>query len=97
YLITFRAARSDVMRNAESDNDDAEDYQIKRNKFGAPIYGPKPVPYLNCNDPTERSLAIETSMEEQEVPLVDDVFEGALGALALEMKALVDAMVVDRG
>ncbi|GJU58899.1 hypothetical protein Tco_1236665 [Tanacetum coccineum] len=39
---TFHAARSDVMRNAESDSDDEEDYQIKRNKFGAPIYGPKP-------------------------------------------------------
>ncbi|GKB81683.1 retrovirus-related pol polyprotein from transposon TNT 1-94 [Tanacetum coccineum] len=35
---TFRAARSDVMRNAESDSDYEEDYQIKRNKFGAPIY-----------------------------------------------------------
>ncbi|GKC68812.1 hypothetical protein Tco_1101410 [Tanacetum coccineum] len=57
---TFRAARSDVMRNAESDSDDEEDYQIKRNKFRAPIYGPKPAPYLNCNDPDERSLAIQT-------------------------------------
>ncbi|GKA28107.1 hypothetical protein Tco_0714275 [Tanacetum coccineum] len=57
---TFRAARSDIMRNAESDSDDEEDYQIKRNKFGAPIYGPKPAPYLNCNDPDERSLAIQT-------------------------------------
>ncbi|GJV28947.1 hypothetical protein Tco_1385395 [Tanacetum coccineum] len=33
---------------------------IKRNKFGAPIYGPKPAPYLNCNDLDERSLAIQT-------------------------------------
>ncbi|GJR43714.1 integrase, catalytic region, zinc finger, CCHC-type containing protein [Tanacetum coccineum] len=41
---TFRAARSDFMRNAESDSDDEEEYQIKRNKFGAPIYGPKPAP-----------------------------------------------------
>ncbi|GKA69221.1 ribonuclease H-like domain-containing protein [Tanacetum coccineum] len=57
---TFRAARSDVMRNAESDSDDEEEYQIKRNKFGVPIYGPKPAPYLNCNDPAERSLAIQT-------------------------------------
>ncbi|GJZ63153.1 hypothetical protein Tco_0619574 [Tanacetum coccineum] len=57
---TFRAARSNVMRNAESDSDDEEDYQIKRNKFRAPIYGPKPAPYLNCNDPDERSLAIQT-------------------------------------
>ncbi|GJW44839.1 hypothetical protein Tco_0073638 [Tanacetum coccineum] len=59
---TFRAARSDVMRNAESDSDDEEEYHIKRNKFGAPIYGPKPAPYLNCNDPSERSLAIQTTM-----------------------------------
>ncbi|GJS29226.1 hypothetical protein Tco_0489846 [Tanacetum coccineum] len=57
---TFRDARSDVMRNAESDSDDEEDYQIKRNKFRAPIYGPKPASYINCNDPDERSLAIQT-------------------------------------
>ncbi|GJU92958.1 ribonuclease H-like domain-containing protein [Tanacetum coccineum] len=57
---TFCPARSDVMRNAKSDSDDEEDYQIKRNKFGAPIYRPKPAPYLNCNDPDERSLAIQT-------------------------------------
>ncbi|GJV42898.1 agenet domain-containing protein [Tanacetum coccineum] len=55
---TFNAARSDVMRNAESD--DEEECQIQRNKFGAPIYGPKPASYLNCNDPAERSLAIQT-------------------------------------
>ncbi|GJS28750.1 reverse transcriptase domain-containing protein [Tanacetum coccineum] len=36
----FRAARSDVMRNAKSDSDDEEEYEIKRNKFGASIYGP---------------------------------------------------------
>nr|GEU51448.1 hypothetical protein [Tanacetum cinerariifolium] len=57
---TFRAARLDVMRNTESDSDDEKDYQIKRNKFGAPIYRPKPTPYLNCNDTTERLLAIQT-------------------------------------
>ncbi|GJZ26356.1 hypothetical protein Tco_0570609 [Tanacetum coccineum] len=52
---TFHAARSDVMRNAESGSDDEEEYEIKRNKFGAPIYGLKPTPYLNCNDPAEQS------------------------------------------
>ncbi|GKF26838.1 hypothetical protein Tco_0082732, partial [Tanacetum coccineum] len=57
---TFRGARSDVMRNAESDSDDKEEYQINRNKFGASIYGSKPALYLNCNDPAERSLAIQT-------------------------------------
>nr|GEZ12773.1 putative reverse transcriptase domain-containing protein [Tanacetum cinerariifolium] len=33
--------------------------EIKRNKFGAPIYGPKPAQYLNCNDPANRSLALQ--------------------------------------
>ncbi|GJW02715.1 hypothetical protein Tco_1561571 [Tanacetum coccineum] len=43
----------------QSDSDDEEEYEIKRNKFGAPIYGPKRAPYLNCNDPAERSLALQ--------------------------------------
>nr|GEU80844.1 hypothetical protein [Tanacetum cinerariifolium] len=59
---TFRAVRSNIMRNAESDSDDEEDYQIKGNKFGAPIYGLKHAPYLNCNDPNEQSLALQTTM-----------------------------------
>ncbi|GJU11489.1 hypothetical protein Tco_1133885 [Tanacetum coccineum] len=50
---TFRAKRYDVMRNAESNSNDEEDYQIKRNKFRAPVYGPNPAPYLNYNDPAE--------------------------------------------
>ncbi|GKA95196.1 hypothetical protein Tco_0817234 [Tanacetum coccineum] len=37
--------------------------QIKRNKFGAPIYGPKPAPYLNCNNPDERLIAIKPLKE----------------------------------
>nr|GEW15877.1 hypothetical protein [Tanacetum cinerariifolium] len=48
-----------VLRTAKSDNDDEEEYEIKRNKFRASIYGPKPAPYLNCNDLTERSLALQ--------------------------------------
>nr|GEU61935.1 reverse transcriptase domain-containing protein [Tanacetum cinerariifolium] len=59
---TFRAARSDIMRNVKSDSDEEENYQIKRNKFRASIYGPKPASYLNCNDPVGRSLATETTM-----------------------------------
>ncbi|GKB47793.1 ribonuclease H-like domain-containing protein [Tanacetum coccineum] len=56
---TFRAARFDVLRTAESDSDDEEEYVIKRNKFGAPIYGPRPAPYLNCANPEDRSSAIQ--------------------------------------
>nr|GFA00760.1 hypothetical protein [Tanacetum cinerariifolium] len=54
-----KAARIDVLRTAKSDSDDEEHYQITRNKFGAPIYGPKPAPYLNCNDQADRSLALQ--------------------------------------
>ncbi|GJT81188.1 hypothetical protein Tco_1055530 [Tanacetum coccineum] len=56
---SFPAARPDVLRTAKSDSDDEEEYQITRNKFGAPMYGPKPAAYLNCNDPAERSLALQ--------------------------------------
>ncbi|GKE51136.1 hypothetical protein Tco_1486292 [Tanacetum coccineum] len=55
---TFRAARSDYMRNAESDSDDEEEYVIKRNKFGVPIYGPIHAPYLKCTNLEDRSSAI---------------------------------------
>ncbi|GKC61447.1 hypothetical protein Tco_1089045, partial [Tanacetum coccineum] len=57
---TFRVARFDFLRKVESDSDDEEEYVIKRNKFGAPIYGPKPAPYLNCTNPKDRSSAIQT-------------------------------------
>ncbi|GKC78170.1 hypothetical protein Tco_1128944 [Tanacetum coccineum] len=56
---TFRVIRSDVLRTTESNSNDKEEYEIKRNKFGALIYGPKPTTYLNCNDPSERSLALQ--------------------------------------
>nr|GEV38817.1 hypothetical protein [Tanacetum cinerariifolium] len=56
---TLCAARSDVLRTAESDSDDEEECEIKRNKFGAPKYGLKPASYLNCNDPAEQSLALQ--------------------------------------
>ncbi|GKD02646.1 integrase, catalytic region, zinc finger, CCHC-type containing protein [Tanacetum coccineum] len=45
---------------SESDSDDEEEYVIKRNKFGAPIYGPRPAPYLNYTNPKDRSSAIQT-------------------------------------
>nr|GEU94343.1 retrotransposon Orf1 [Tanacetum cinerariifolium] len=56
---TFRVTRFDVLRTAESDSDDEKEYQIKRNKFRELINGPKPASYLNCNDPTDRLLAIQ--------------------------------------
>ncbi|GKD37406.1 hypothetical protein Tco_1257613 [Tanacetum coccineum] len=54
------ATRFDVLRTTKSDSDDDEEYVIKRNKFGAPIYGQKPTPYLNCTNPEDRSSAMQT-------------------------------------
>ncbi|GJS89080.1 agenet domain-containing protein [Tanacetum coccineum] len=55
---TFRAAKTSL-NTEESDSDDEEDYGIQRNSFGAPMYGPKPAKYLNCNDPMDRALALQ--------------------------------------
>ncbi|GKC11215.1 hypothetical protein Tco_1007997 [Tanacetum coccineum] len=57
-----RVLWSDYMRNVESDSVDEEEYMIKRNKFGAPIYGPRPAPYLNCANPEDRSSAIQAEL-----------------------------------
>nr|GEU64468.1 ribonuclease H-like domain-containing protein [Tanacetum cinerariifolium] len=59
YHQTYRAVRFDVLRTTESDSDDEEEYVIKRNRFGAPIYGLKPAPYLNCTNLEDRSSAIQ--------------------------------------
>ncbi|GJZ04123.1 hypothetical protein Tco_0537398 [Tanacetum coccineum] len=56
---TFRAARFNVLRTTESDCDDEEEYVIKRNKFREPIYGPRPVAYLNCANLEDLSSAIQ--------------------------------------
>ncbi|GKB69641.1 hypothetical protein Tco_0931053 [Tanacetum coccineum] len=55
---TFRAAKTSL-DTAKSDSDDEEEYVVQINKFGALIYGPKPAQYLNCNDPMDRSLALQ--------------------------------------
>nr|GEV76747.1 hypothetical protein [Tanacetum cinerariifolium] len=57
---TFRAVRFDVLRTTVSDSDDEEEYVIKRNRFGAPIYGLKPAQYLNCTNLEDRSSSIQT-------------------------------------
>nr|GEU66154.1 hypothetical protein [Tanacetum cinerariifolium] len=54
----FCAAKTNV-NTEESDSDDDEDYFIKRNSLGTPIYGPKSAKYLNCNDPMDRALAVQ--------------------------------------
>nr|GEU46798.1 hypothetical protein [Tanacetum cinerariifolium] len=54
----FRAAKTSL-DIAKSDSNDEEEYAFQRNKFGAPIYGPKFAGYLNCNDPLDQSLTLQ--------------------------------------
>ncbi|GJS11946.1 hypothetical protein Tco_0368742 [Tanacetum coccineum] len=55
----FLRTIGDYMRNVESDSDDEEEYVTKGNKFGVPIYGLRPAPYLNCTNLEDRSSAIQ--------------------------------------
>ncbi|GJR59764.1 reverse transcriptase domain-containing protein [Tanacetum coccineum] len=41
----------------ESDSDDKEEYSIKRDDFGRPVYGPHRPLYLDCEDVMDRALA----------------------------------------
>ncbi|GJV93094.1 hypothetical protein Tco_1540907 [Tanacetum coccineum] len=42
----------------ESDSDDEEDYCVKRDETGKPIYGLNFAKYLNCDDPMDCALAL---------------------------------------
>ncbi|GJZ05855.1 hypothetical protein Tco_0539648 [Tanacetum coccineum] len=48
------------VRNAytESYSDDDEEYCLKRDDMGKPIYGPSRAKYLSCDDPMDRALAL---------------------------------------
>ncbi|GJV20250.1 hypothetical protein Tco_1369270 [Tanacetum coccineum] len=86
---TFRAARSEKIRIAESDSDDEEDYVIKRNDMGTPIHNSGLIGYQNNTNPAEnitlstlestgssrakRSRNVET-VEEALLPDVHDEF-----------------------
>ncbi|GKD94036.1 agenet domain-containing protein [Tanacetum coccineum] len=49
-------------KGAESDNDDEEEYYLKRDEMGRPFYGPNLISYFDRNDPMERALAIQDSI-----------------------------------
>ncbi|GJY20802.1 hypothetical protein Tco_0393368 [Tanacetum coccineum] len=52
------------VRNAheESDSDDEEEYCLKRDEIGKPIYGPNHAKYLSCDDPMDRALALQKAL-----------------------------------
>ncbi|GJV37096.1 hypothetical protein Tco_1409573 [Tanacetum coccineum] len=48
--------------HGESDNDDEEEYYLKRDENGKPFYGPNRAKYLNCDDPMDRALALQEAL-----------------------------------
>ncbi|GJR70973.1 retrotransposon ORF1 [Tanacetum coccineum] len=46
----------------EESDDDEEEYCVKRDKNGKPIYDPKFIKYLNCDDPMDRALALQEAL-----------------------------------
>nr|GEW21417.1 reverse transcriptase domain-containing protein [Tanacetum cinerariifolium] len=46
----------------ESDSDDEEDYCLKKDKMGKPLYGSNRARYLNCDDPMEHALALQEAL-----------------------------------
>ncbi|GKC99491.1 hypothetical protein Tco_1169766 [Tanacetum coccineum] len=48
--------------HGESDNDDEENYCLKRDEMGNPIYGPNCAQYLSCDNPVDCVLALQESL-----------------------------------
>nr|GEV78194.1 transposase, mutator type [Tanacetum cinerariifolium] len=51
-----------VWNKHKSDSDEEDDYCIKRDKNGKPIYDPKFATYLNCDDPMDCALALQEAI-----------------------------------
>ncbi|GKB77663.1 hypothetical protein Tco_0944558 [Tanacetum coccineum] len=67
-------------------DDDKEEYEFQRNKFGAPIYGPKPARYINCSDPLDRSLALQEVMNPFRKICIWKKVVSFLGSLSVALK-----------
>ncbi|GJT22560.1 hypothetical protein Tco_0892497 [Tanacetum coccineum] len=46
----------------ESDSDDVEEYCLKTDEMGKPFYGLNHAKYLSCDDPMDRALALQESL-----------------------------------
>ncbi|GJS21737.1 hypothetical protein Tco_0450369 [Tanacetum coccineum] len=82
---TFCTAKTSL-NTEEGDNDDKEDYGIQRNSFGAPMYGPKPAKYLNCNDPIDRALTLQEVINPFRKIYVWNKAIGFLGSLLVPLQ-----------
>ncbi|GKE72579.1 DNA-directed DNA polymerase, partial [Tanacetum coccineum] len=49
-------------KEEEKDSEDGEEYYMKREMNGKPFYGPDHANYLNCDDPSDRALALQEAL-----------------------------------
>ncbi|GKE75935.1 hypothetical protein Tco_1542055, partial [Tanacetum coccineum] len=86
-ILTFRVAQTSVITE-ESDSDDEEEYSIKRNNFGAPIYGPNSSRYLNGKNLMDRALALQEVLNPFKKICVWKKAIGFLGSLPVLLQHL---------
>ncbi|GJZ87536.1 hypothetical protein Tco_0659146 [Tanacetum coccineum] len=58
----IRGYKTIIRNKHEESDDDEEEHCVKKDKNGKPIYGPKFVKYLNCDDPIDRALALQEAL-----------------------------------
>ncbi|GJT94208.1 hypothetical protein Tco_1083053 [Tanacetum coccineum] len=63
-LDHLKAEPMEILRDVlcQSDSNDEEEYNLKRDKNGKPFYGPTRIKYLSCDDPMDRALALQESL-----------------------------------
>ena len=76
------------MNTEESDSDDEEDYFIKRNKFGAPIYDIQPQYPLETNCKTENDKQLQQIINPFKKVCVWKKAVSFLGSLPVELEDL---------
>ncbi|GJS83038.1 hypothetical protein Tco_0749579 [Tanacetum coccineum] len=54
--------QAEVRNKHENDRDDEEDCYVKIDEMGKPIYGLNIEKYLNCDDPMDRALALQETL-----------------------------------
>ncbi|GJV69383.1 hypothetical protein Tco_1484892 [Tanacetum coccineum] len=72
--------------HAESDSDDAEEYYLKRDEIGKPIYGQNRVKYLSCDDPIDRALALQEALNPLKMICIWKKVVAFLGALLVPLQ-----------
>ncbi|GKB45893.1 retrotransposon ORF1 [Tanacetum coccineum] len=61
-IVVGRSFLYTLRNNHEESEEDEEEYIKKRDQNGKPIYGSKFAKYLNCDDPMDRALALQESL-----------------------------------